>query len=90
MPLLNEWYTQTSYAVMHHPAMTGVCMCNKFYNALLDICKIIEMFHLCAFCWFYYYSFVLLLLLFLITTLGLTLEHTQRFEQSVNGILFRG
>ena len=42
MPLLNEWYTQTSYAVMHHPAMTGVCMCNKFYNALLDICKIAE------------------------------------------------
>jgi len=64
-------------------------MCNKFYNALLDNYNVIEIFHLCAFCWFCYYNFVLLLFLFLVTTFGLTLEHTQRFEQSVNGILFR-
>lgn len=54
-----------------------------YYNALLDNYKIIEMFHLCAFCWFYHYSFVLLLFLFLVTTFRLTLEPTQRFEQSV-------
>jgi hypothetical protein len=50
---------------------------------LLDNYKIIEMFHLCALCWLYYYSFVLLLFLFLVTALRMTLEPTQRFEQSV-------
>jgi len=49
-------YTQTHYAVMHHPAMTGIYMCNKFCNALSGNYKIIEIFHLCAI-----FFFVLLL-----------------------------
>jgi hypothetical protein len=64
-----------------------IYICHNFYYAL-DNYKIIVMFHLCAFCWFYYYNFVLLFL-FLVTTLVWTLEPTQRFRQSVKEVLVR-